>query len=355
MRTLPWKKGSSTTETRPKKSIASVGRSTKRSRVEASPSDSDEDFDHLRKQIKSVNHSREPSTSPPPEPPAERFMEEGPEHDDKYRIVEDELLTVAKSFTVHLHTAEYKRLGKIAKTRNADTINSISRPVVGRMSDATKRKTEEVTRSKDQRNILEKLVGKKEGELSDESDEETLPFVGTSLYGLMASPKKKRGISLMQISSPTKTTRAAAGFRNSTKMKAVQRATSPTMKGETEVMILDPNFTASEDDDDDLDGPISAPKFSSRPSTKKDILYTKPTARLPSAPQPAKSSALPSPKAPATLGPKISKPTNAPTTDSSSQPSTTKDRIARRIAQAKLRKKQEEEDKDKLDIIPTFL
>ncbi|KAJ8058000.1 hypothetical protein OCU04_013173 [Sclerotinia nivalis] len=282
-------------------------------------------------------------------------MIEGRENDDKYRIVEDEFLTVAKSFTVHLHTAEYKRLGKIAKTRNADAINSISRPVVGRMPDATRRKTEEVTRPKDQRNILEKLVGKKEDGLSDDSDEETLPFVGTSLYGLMTSPRK-RGVSLMNISSPTKTTRAAAGFRNPTKMKDVPRASSPAIKRRTQAVKLDLDSTASEDEDDDLGGPISAPKFSSsRPDTQKDVVYTKPKARSPTEPKIASSTALSSLKSPATLSANITKPAKALVADSSSQPSTTQDRIARRIAQAELRKKQKEENKKKLDIIPTFL
>lgn len=388
MRTLPWKKkGGSTTDNRPKKSIASVGRSTKRSRAESSLSDSDEDYNHSHKQVKAVNRSvypceqcsksladtetgREPSTSPPPEPPVERyilhltfylyvadqiisFMEEGQEHDDKYRIVEDEFLAVAKSFTVHLHTAEYKRLEKIAKSRNADTINSISRPVVGRMPDATKRKTEEVTRSKDQRNILEKLVGKKDG-LSDDSDEETLPFVGTSLYGLMTSPKKK-GISLMNISSPTKTTRAAAGFRNPTKIKAVQRPASPTVKRKTEVIDLDPDSSASEDDDD-LDGPISAPKLSSsRPNTKKDVVHTEPGIMVTTGRKVAKPHTLPNPTTPATLNTDRFRAVKASVVDSSSHPSAAQDRIARRIAHAKLKKKQEEEDKKKLDIIPTFL
>lgn len=356
MRTLPWKeKGGSSTVSHPKKSIASVGRSTKRSRVEASPSDSDEGSDHPRKQISPKSHSREPSTSPLPEPPVESFMIEGREHDDKYRMVEDEFLTVAKSFTVHLHTAEYKRLGKIAKTRNADAINSISRPVVGRMPDATRRKTEEVTRSKDQRNILEKLVGKKEGGLSDDSDEETLPFVGTSLYGLMTSPRK-RGVSLMSISSPTKTTRAAAGFRNPTKMKDVPRASSPAIKRKTQAVKLDLDSTASEDEDDDLDGPISAPKFSSsRQDTRKDFVYKKQEASSPTEQKIEGSTALPISKSPATLNANTTKSAKSPVAGSPSQPSTTQDRIARRIAQAKLRKQQEEEDKRKLDIISTFL
>ncbi|KAM0157856.1 hypothetical protein ACHAPG_004401 [Botrytis cinerea] len=366
MRTLPWKKNNgSTTLTPPKKTIASVGRSTKRPRGEASPSDSDYDSGHPPKQIKAISHSsyphkqcsnsladfnqgREPSTSPPPEPPTESFMEEGREHDDKYRIVEDEFLTVAKSFTVHLHTAEYKRLGKIAKTRNADAINSISRPVVGRMPDATRRKAEEIARSKNQRNVLEKLIGKKEDGLSDDSDEETLPFVGTSLYGLMTSPKK-RGISLMNISSPTKTTRAAAGFRNPTKFETSQRASSPTIKRKTQAVDLDPDTTASEDNDD-LDAPISAPKFSS-----SKPVNTQPEARLPTVSTAVTASKLQKSRTPVTLHSNVHKSTKAPTADPSSHLSTTQDRIARRIAQTKLRRKQAEEEKKKLDIIPTFL
>ncbi|TGO53920.1 hypothetical protein BCON_0115g00030 [Botryotinia convoluta] len=371
MRTLPWKKkNGSTTLTLPRKTIASVGRSTKRPRVEASPSDSDNGSNHPPKQIKAISHSlypykqcsnsladfdqgREPSTSPPPEPPTESFMEEGREHDDKYRIVEDEFLTVAKSFTVHLHTAEYKRLGKIAKTRNADAINSISRPVVGRMPDATRRKAEEAARSKDQRTVLEKLVGKKEDRLSGDSDEETLPFVGTSLYGLMTSPKK-RGISLMNISSPTKTTRAAAGFRNPTKFKTLQRASSPTIKSKTQAVESGLDATASEDDDD-LDTPISAPKFSlSRQITGKDAINTKSEAKSPTVSTTATPSKSQSSRTPVTLDANVYKSTKAPVVDPSSHSSTTQDRIARRMAQTKLRRKQEE-DKKKLDIIPTFL
>lgn len=280
-------------------------------------------------------------------------MEEGQEHDDKYRMVEDEFLMIAKSFTVHLHTAEYKRLGKIAKARNADTINSISRPVIGRMPNATKRRAEELIRSQGHRDVLENLVGKKEDGLSDDSDEEALPFVGTSLHGLMTNPKK-RGISLMKVSSPTRTTRAAAGFRNPTKMKPVQRSNSPTTKREAAPIGLDPESTDSEDDDD-LDGPISAPKFPlSKPSVKKEIKDSRQTARVPVGSKAATSNTLSSSKNHASRI-ELLKPSKTPDTDSSSHSSATQDRIARRIAQAKLGKKQAEENEKKLDIIPTFL
>ncbi|KAK6600547.1 hypothetical protein H4I96_07873 [Botrytis cinerea] len=318
MRTLPWKKkNGSTTLTPPKKTIASVGRSTKRPRGEASPSDSDYDSGHPPKQIKAISHSREPSTSPPPEPPTESFMEEGREHDDKYRIVEDEFLTVAKSFTVHLHTAEYKRLG----LWSAEC----------RMQQGVKQKR--LQGRKNQRNVLEKLIGKKEDGLSDDSDEETLPFVGTSLYGLMTSPKK----------------RAAAGFRSRTKFETSQRASSPTIKRKTQAVDLDPDTTASEDNDD-LDAPISAPKFSS-----SKPVNTQPEARLPTVSTAVTASKLQKSRTPVTLHSNVHKSTKAPTADPSSHLSTTQDRIARRIAQTKLRRKQAEEEKKKLDIIPTFL
>lgn len=50
--------------------------------------------------------------------------------DDKYRMVEDELLRVAQQFTTHLHRAEYTRLKEMTRLRNARTIREIERPVV---------------------------------------------------------------------------------------------------------------------------------------------------------------------------------------------------------------------------------
>lgn len=50
--------------------------------------------------------------------------------DDKYRMVEDELLRVAQRFTTHLHRAEYTRLKEMTRSRNARTIREIERPVV---------------------------------------------------------------------------------------------------------------------------------------------------------------------------------------------------------------------------------
>lgn len=204
-------------------------------------------------------------------------MDEGFEKDDKYRIVEDEFLKVAKKFTVHLHAAEYKRQQKMAKTRNAETINSISRPVTGKMPDQTKRKVEAVARAKKQQAGLQGLLVKSEG--PESSDDEGLPYVGTSLHGLMDSPRKKAAS--LPKSTGTPTTRAAAGYKAQSKGTEI-KVESPSRPSRSSNSALklskDDSATQSLDDDDDLDAPILAPKFTkSVMSTKikQEVIHTK--------------------------------------------------------------------------------
>lgn len=226
------------------------------------------------------------SSSPPPEPPSERsvsasifapyqltgqlrFMDEGMDCDDKYRMVEDEFLTVAQKWTVHLHAAEYKRQEKMAKARNAETINSISRPVTDRMPDQTRRRVDGVARSKSQRSALEGLLGKKAAaDDTDDSDADGLPYIGTTLHGLMDSPRRKAA-SLAKIGSAKTATRAAAGFQKpaQSKTNAARRISSdsPVLRNDR-LPDHEPNHeldesTASSDEDDDLDAPIPAPKL----------------------------------------------------------------------------------------------
>ena len=142
-------------------------------------------------------------------------MIEGPENDDRYRMVEDELLSVAQRFTAHLHAAEYQRLQEASKSRNAKTIKDISRPVVGSMTDLVKRKQERRARAKKQRLARREALGSSSDDTSSESDY----YKGTSLYGLMESPRKKakRLDALIAIST---TTRAAAGFEETSRRKS---------------------------------------------------------------------------------------------------------------------------------------
>jgi len=210
------------------------------------------------------------------------FMREGIDCDDRFRMVEDEFLSVARSFTAHLHAAEYKRQQKMVKSRNADTINSISRPVTGKMPDHTRRRVEGVARAKHHGVIVQSLFGKKTGNdgISDDSDDgEGLPYVGTTLHVLMDSPRKK-ALSIGKSGFFAASTRAAAGFSkpatkcrpdrksmmSSPQPKSIARQTKTTMVHYTTNLLSEDDG----DDDDDLDAPILAPKLVPRHRTPQD-------------------------------------------------------------------------------------
>ncbi|ENH68937.1 hypothetical protein FOC1_g10010111 [Fusarium oxysporum f. sp. cubense race 1] len=147
--------------------------------------------------------TRSPSTSPPPEPPKERFMRPGLDHDDRYRIVEDEFVNMAHQFTLHIHASEYNRLKNLAKHQNADTIREIERPVVGAPTLLTRHRQEDVRRNAKQR----KLLG------NDANEKKDSPYVGSSLQGLMESPRKEHKWISTGLAD-TAATRASAGFNS---------------------------------------------------------------------------------------------------------------------------------------------
>lgn len=173
-------------------------------------------------------------------------MIEGLENDDKYRMVEDELFTVAGQFTAHLHAAEYQRLKTQTKSQNAETIKNISRPVVGSLTEIARRRQEELLRKKKQREALRKA--KKQAGVDDESGDETsMPWHGTSLQGLMDSPQKKEVplTTLTKADSGTKTTLFGGVIKS-------QRRSAPMSRRE----VLEEE---TESESDDLGGPVKAP------------------------------------------------------------------------------------------------
>ena len=132
-------------------------------------------------------------------------MIEGVDHDDKYRMVEDEFLAVANLFTKHLHAAEYQRLKGLAKSQNAETIQNISRPVTGEMTDLVKRRHAALDTAAKQRRGMARLAKKRKANDSDtengEEEEQDLPRQpATYLQGLMDSPRK-RALPLTSFSS----------------------------------------------------------------------------------------------------------------------------------------------------------
>jgi hypothetical protein len=213
------------------------------------------------------------------------FMKDGLENDDKYRMVEDEFLTVAQQFTVHLHAAEYKRQQAQVKARNADAIRSISRPVTTKMPDQTKRKVEANERSIAQRNAL-KGLRRKDSIDTEQSDSEDLPYIGTTLHSFMDSPHKK-AVSLLRSGSISTATRAAAGFtKQSTQTKSPMRPPS-SIKGRTAENApeqIEESETESEEDED-LDVPIPPPKLglskSKKSSTGDSLSESKSVPNIP--------------------------------------------------------------------------
>jgi len=209
-------------------------------------------------------------------------MEEGLDKDDKFRMVEDEFMDVARAFTGHLHHLEYKRLKKAARSQNAATIKSISRPVTMKMPDSTRRKAESLARSKKQGKAMQNLLVKhgkeadSEDELGDENDD---AWVGTALHGLMESPRRSTK-SLSKISSVTVSTRAAAGLQklHTTTSSFWTESSQPNPEISSEEKFA-PDATGalqSSDEDDDLDAPTMAPKSNAVSKTVAFIKTEKP-------------------------------------------------------------------------------
>lgn len=281
-------------------------------------------------------------------------MRDGVENDDKYRMVEDEFLTVAHQFTNHLHAAEYERQQALVKSRNIDAINSISRPVAGKMTDNVKRKTDTASRTKTQRNALESFVGKKHKDLdSDDSENEDLPYYGKTLHGLMESPRKKAS-SLLKAGPIVATTRAAAGFKKpnmpTSTSKSIPSLSKPKVLDVKLEIKLDTTLEGSEtesDDDDDLDAPISAPMFTAVVAKKENVPPFQKTASISKASQ--KSEEM------VEIGSKLPLSTNnipqaaQKTVTSIESPPKRRSRLFRR------REKLEPPKIEKFDFIPTFL
>ncbi|KAG7416334.1 hypothetical protein Forpe1208_v006397 [Fusarium oxysporum f. sp. rapae] len=190
--------------------------------------------------IEAEDATRSPSTSPPPEPPKQRFMRPGLDHDDRYRIVEDEFVNMAHQFTLHIHTSEYNRLKNLAKHQNADTIREIERPVVGAPTLLTRHRQEDVRRNAKQR----KLLG------NDANEKKDSPYLGSSLQGLMESPRKEHKWISTGLAD-TAATRASAGFNSQTisPLRLKQGPNSSSAK-KRQISLGDDDET---DDGDDLD------------------------------------------------------------------------------------------------------
>ncbi len=223
-------------------------------------------------------------------------MIEGVENDDKYRMVEDEFVTVAGDFTKHLHAAEYQRLKTLAKSQNADAISSISRPVTGEMTDLVRRRQKALGLAASQRRGIHKVLGRRDIRIASDDEE---PWFGTSLQGLMDSPRKT--LPLTSVASAVAETRAAAGYRvGSGRSSEANRHPARTPASDLAMRDLRGSIQATtpkqdsstdsegdneDEDEDNLDAPtVSLTLFQNRPVMERPkksvptVATTKPSA-----------------------------------------------------------------------------
>lgn len=200
-------------------------------------------------------------------------MLEGYDRDDIYRMVEDEFLAVARTFTKHLHRAEYERFKAHAKEWNVSTASTISRPVdsITAMRAETKKKKEAEARDAKNKATLERLGNpakrrRSDSDISDpeDQDKDIRSWKGTALQDLMRRGPKKNQSSLIGLGGIKSSTRAAAGYLKSEKKPASTAARSfdlaprRTSQGKKKSRPPSESSTSSETETDDLDAP--APK-----------------------------------------------------------------------------------------------
>ncbi|KFY98210.1 hypothetical protein V498_01598 [Pseudogymnoascus sp. VKM F-4517 (FW-2822)] len=294
--------------------------------------------------------TREVSPTPPDEPPEESFMIDGFDNDDRYRMVEDEFLDVAKEFTQHLHAAEYQRMKISARAQNAATINAISRPVTTKMGGETRRKVESIARAKKQADTIKDIQGDQPRELEGDSDESQGPWLGTALHGLMEKPRASAA-PLTDISGFHSTSKAAAGYKGSSvgrmetydvpdlqASELTKPASIKSTEGEGE--------TETEDDDDDL---AAAPAINhSNSHIKKESIEKR---NILSGPGEAQQSELIKSEMFKVSSNKQGEPSSAARIISAESMA----RIARRREQARIKRIKEEEEAKEAKYMPKFL
>lgn len=214
-RTLPWLNDKAK-EKKIKREPASSSRTPQRGR-ESSPEDLvDLDLNPIAPETPpqkvKKRAARTPSTSPPPAPPDVEFMREGFAHDDAFMMVEDEFLSVAKTFTQHLHHAEYVRFKKLARSRGADVLEEIQRPVDGRtaQSKGVKLQMEAEARGK---GIKSAMRAMRDGDEEGSSGEDEFMH-DPQLAGLMLGLGGKKN-DLSGMIGVRADTRASRGFEQS--------------------------------------------------------------------------------------------------------------------------------------------
>ncbi|KAK6538875.1 hypothetical protein TWF694_010433 [Orbilia ellipsospora] len=186
----------------------------------------------------------------------DEYMRDGLDHDDKYIMVEDELLQIAKSYTAKLHSAELARLqDQLArrKAQRASQSQSSSQPKIT----ASMSKQRQVIL---QRRIHDAAVQKAAaGSKATTKDEEQYnpQFSSKSLGRLMTTSAPRIESTLPLPPFPGKNikpaTRAAAGFTKASFKKPSESQISPSQLRRLNSQVAE-EYSDDEDDDSGDDG-----------------------------------------------------------------------------------------------------
>ncbi|KAF3917810.1 hypothetical protein ABW20_dc0104720 [Dactylellina cionopaga] len=196
----------------------------------------------------------------------DEYMRDGLGQDDKYIMVEDELLQIAKSYTAKLHSAELSRLqDHLARRKAQKAASQSSQPkITGLIS-----KPRQVVLQKRAHDAIIQKAATRVTALQKEEETYNSIFSSRELGRLMTSSASRLD-SVLPLLPPGKAvkpaTRAAAGFTKASFKKPTSSQTSPAALNRTSSKIIieddeEEEFSSSDgtkyneddEDDDDLD------------------------------------------------------------------------------------------------------
>ncbi|KAK6333289.1 hypothetical protein TWF718_011108 [Orbilia javanica] len=199
----------------------------------------------------------------------DEYMRPGIKSDDRFIMVEDELLQIAKSYTAKLHSAELARLQAQIALRKAQKF-SASQSSQPRIPGSMPKKRQVVLQRRAHDAAIRKAAGIQTDKESAEKEEPYNPkFSSQSLGRLMTTSAVPINSTLPLPLAPGKAikpaTRAAAGYTRASFKKITSSQISPSQVRSSQVAEYDENDTDEtesysdddgdddNDDDDDLD------------------------------------------------------------------------------------------------------
>ncbi|KAK6512272.1 hypothetical protein TWF481_001162 [Arthrobotrys musiformis] len=184
----------------------------------------------------------------------EEYMRPGIKNDDRYIMVEDELLQIAKSYTAKLHSAELSRLQAQISLRKSQKLagSQHSQP---RIPGSMPKKRQVVLQRRAHDAAIRKAAGQEVSAAEDTSSYNP-KFSSQSLGRLMTTSAVRIDSTLPLPLTPNKTikppTRAAAGFTRASFKKPSSSQISPSQMRSSQI-AKDLYNDIDEEDDEDLD------------------------------------------------------------------------------------------------------